>query len=234
MLHLAQLRAHWGSCGKFWEPGGTKALIYLYDRENTARSKLVQIMWGNKRKRSLRTQILQMVETTARGRNTPRYRFMAQIKYARGSRDIHLTLRRAVTWSEWWMPPVIFRQSAGGVSLKQGTSSLITLVKLLICHQLMMRWAGTSKKLRWRALSVWMCGGHSYQRGERLASHDEEFKHQGRQWRGSSSAVPRSLNYPHLAPTLDFRLSERRSASPRHVSLVFPPGCRWHCSANYS
>lgn len=159
MLHLAQLRAHWGSCGKFWEPGGTKALIYLYDRENTARSKLVQIMWGNKRKRSLRTQILQMVETTARGRNTPRYRFMARIKYARGSRDIHLTLRRAVTWSEWWMPPVIFRQSAGGVSLKQGTSSLITLVKLLICHQLMMRWAGTSKKLRWRALSVWMWVG---------------------------------------------------------------------------
>lgn len=163
---------------------------------------------------------------------------MAWIKYARGSRNIYLTLCRAMTWNEWWMPPVIFWRFAGGVSLKQGTSSLITLVKLLICHQLMMRWAGTSKRLRWRALSVRMWGGGAFlsKRGTaaRLAWHDEEFKHQGQQWHSSSSAVPRSLNYPHLAPTSDFQLSERRSASPRHVSLVFPPGCRWHCSANYS
>lgn len=145
---------------------------------------------------------------TARGRNTPPHRFMAWIKYACSSRNIYLTLCRAMPWNVWWMPPVIFRRSAGGVSLKQGTSSLITLVKLLICHQLMMRWAGTSKRLRWRALSVWMWGGGAFlsKRGTPvwLALHDEEFKHQDRQWRSSSSAVPRSLNYPHLAPTSDF------------------------------
>lgn len=53
--------------------------------------------------------------------------------------------------------------SISAVSLQQGASFVITLVKLLICHQWMMRWAGRSKRLHRRGMNEEV-GGHFYQR----------------------------------------------------------------------
>lgn len=47
------------------------------------------------------------------------------------------------------MRNTFFHLSISTMSLKQGTSFVITSIKSLICHQSMTRWAGTSKRLRW-------------------------------------------------------------------------------------
>lgn len=49
--------------------------------------------------------------------------------------------------------------SISAVSLQQGASFVITLVKLLICHQWMMSWAGRSKRLHRRGMNEDRDGG---------------------------------------------------------------------------
>lgn len=92
--------------------------------------------------------------------------------------------------------------SISAVSLQQGASFVITLGKLLICHQWMMSWAGRSKRLHRRGMNEEGDRGEGGG-GTRVADSLALHRHSNL-W---------SVNYPCLA-----QLSDRGPSSPWPLS----------------